>query len=604
MRLRRQIMAVFALGIAATATASLALLSARATDSRATAAAVALRAHERTWHAVEALLAAPPRVATGASPLQRVALPSRQGDAVTTVNLAELLLGEAAAATGAVPVLTDVDGRVVAFPPNAAKLARAAERLRGVEPGTVELVVGDRVFSAGTVPLRDATGNVVGARRWLTDVTERRWTEDRDDLVAAGTVFGFAVLLAAAMTLWVRRAFAPIEHAMAAQAALADGDLTVALPPPSRDDEIGIAARALAVFRDSRLTLRRQVRADAWQRQLRQRFLEAEYGGLAAVLAAPDGIALRRILQQLLAVAASDGTPDRDAMQTDLVGAAVTALAAQLRSQHAELHSLRAAQRDAAAGNLRLDLLEREFAALAALSTRLVPPALSAPSGVATASRCLPAPNFGGDLHDVFWLDGAERRRLAVLVASVRGNGVDAALLAVTARALVRALAPGVASPGACLSLVSNALLRDNHRRLPVTAWLGFVDLRSPCLTAACAAAPQPLLLIRPGDVSVLPMPIAPALGLQPGTMVPDASFELPARAAITAVSCGVPETWHGAASLNVDGFARTLASSPALDPEILLAHAMTVVAATGPARTADASMVVVRLSGTDQQPG
>lgn len=604
MRLRRQVMAALALGIAASATASLGLLSARAADTRAAAAAAALRAHERGWHAVEALLATPPRVAAGAVPLRRVALPSGEDNAATSITLPELMLGQAAAVTGAVPVLTDVDGRVVAFPAGATKLARAAERLRGVEAGTVELVVGDRVIAAGTVPLRDAAGNVVGARRWLTDVTDQRWAEDRDDLLAAGAVLGVALLLTAAITLWLRQAFGPIEQALAAQAALAAGDLTVALPPRNGEDEIGVAARALSVFRDTRLMLRRQARAGSWQRQLRLRLLEAEYAGLTTLVEAPDGVALRRNLLRLLAEAAGDGAPDDGATGPDVLGAALSALAVQLRSQQAELNSLRAAQRDAAAGGRRLALLEREFATLAALPTRLAAPALAAASGVAAASSCLPAPNLGGDFHDVFWLDGAERRRLALLMASVHGAGVDAALLAVTARALVRALAPGSTSPGACLSRVSDLLLRDNEQRLPVTAWLGFLDLRSRSLVAACAAAPPPLLLTRPGEARVLPTPGAPPLGLRPGAIPADTVFDLPERAALVAVSCGVPEALHGAGSLDVDAFAAALAGSPALDPEVLVAHAMTTVAGTGEARARDASVVVARLSGADQPPG
>jgi len=603
MRLRRQVMAAVALGVAATATASLALLSARANDSRAMAAAAALRAQERGWHAVEALLAEPQRVAANAVPLHRVALPSRQGDAATSITWPEIMFGQVAAVTGAVPVLTDGDGRVVAFPAGAAKLARAAERLRGVDPGIVELVVGDRLIAAATVPLRDTAGNVVGARRWLTDVTEQRWAEDRDDLLAAGAVLGVALLLAAAMTLWLRQAFGPIEQALAAQAALAAGDLTVALPSPSRAGEIGIAARALAVFRDSRLRLRRQARTDAWQRQLRRRFLEAESTGLQAVFEEPDGAALRRILQQLLAEAACTAAPDDGATRPDPVGAALSALAEQLRRQHAELRSLRGAQRDAADGAQRLGLLEREFGALAALPTRLAAPAVAAASGIAAVSFCLPAPAFGGDFHDVFWLDGAERRRLAVLMASVHGVGVEAALLAVSVRALVRALAPDSVSPGACLSRVSDLVLRDNDKHLPIAAWFGCLDLRSRSLTAACAAAPPPLLLTRPGEVRVLAMPSAPALGLRPGTSVPDNVFDLPQRAALAVVSRGAPKALQGGSSLDIDAFAAMLAGSPGLDPEVLLAHAMAAVTTTGEARAGDASMVAVRLSGGDQPP-
>jgi len=611
MRLRRQVVVALTLVVAVIATASVEFIAARAAESREAAAAAALRAHERSWRVIEALLVAPPGVAAaidlsaiaafGAPPLRRVVLASRNGDVATAATPMQSLLAEVAAATGAIPVLTDAEGRVIAFPASATKLARAAERLRGVEPGSAELFVGDRVIVASTVPLRDAAGEVVGGRRWLVDVTERRWAQDRDDLFAAGSVLGIALLLTAALALWLRQAFAPMEQALAAQAALADGDLTVALPLPHHGDEIGTAARALAVFRDCRLRLRRRARTDAWRQQLQLRLLEAECGGLAAVVAEPAGLALQRTLRRLLTTAAADGPRQDDAAGMGALPAALSALAAHLRAQHAELRGLRQAQREAAAGAHRLDVLERQFATLAALPKRIAAPALSAISGVATASECLSAPSFGGDFHDVFWLDGAERRRLAILMASVRGAGVEAALLTVTARALIRAIAAGSASPGACLSQVSDAVLRDNDQRLPLTAWLGFLDLRTRSLMAAGAAAPAPLLLTRPGEAEVLRMEVAPPLGLRPNVMLTDTMFDLPERAALALVSRGVPEALHGAGSLDLNGFAELLARSPALDPEVLLAHAMAAVAATDTARATDASMVVARLSGAVQ---
>ncbi|GGC47118.1 hypothetical protein GCM10011504_27000 [Siccirubricoccus deserti] len=632
MRLRLHITTSVVLLIAVATVAGLVGMATRGRQEQAAVGAATLLAQERAWHAIQASVADALRSAARAGqavelleqragPATRLALAGQQpaeglervGDRLMLVATQPLpgggvmaagvaptsLLRQVAAATGAVPVLTDAEGRPVAMPEAAGPLAAFIERLRGVEPGRMVLAAGDRVVSVGTVPVLDSAGQLIGGRRWLVDVTERTWTQDRDDLLAAGGAIGLSGLLITGFTLWLRRVFRPLELALAAQRALAEGDLTVELPGQEREDEIGGAVRALLVFRQGRIALGRRARADRRQQRIRLGFIEAQLGNLAATLDAPERAAMERDLQQVLASAPKDGERGGEgdgAGGMDALAMAFRAMAERVRSQHRKLRGLIAEQGDALAAKTRMEALEQELSAVATMQARLAPPPLPAETGAAVAGRLLQGAQFGGDFQDFFWLDGPGGRRLAVFMASVRGSGLGAAFLAISARALVRSLAPQAASPGECLSRVSDLLLRDNDQRMEITGFLGIIDLRAQVLVAARAAAPPPLLLTQPGEARVLEVPGAPPLGLQPRLKLPEVTIELPARAALVAVSRGVPETALRGVPLGLDGLATLLAGSPGLDPEVLLAHVLETLGGPEAARPGDASLLVARL--------
>jgi hypothetical protein len=115
-------------------------------------------------------------------------------------------------------------------------------------------------------------------------------------------------------------------------------------------------------------------------------------------------------------------------------------------------------------------------------------------------------------------------------------------------------------------------------------------------LRGAAPVAPPPLLLTQPGEARVLEVPGAPPLGLQPRLKLPEVTVELPARAALVAVSRGVPETALRGVPLGLDGLATLLAGSPGLDPEALLAHLLDALGGPEAARPGDASLLVARL--------
>ncbi len=640
MRLRRHIALATLLLVGLCLAASLGVLASRARQDRAAEAGAALRTQERAWLAIQAALTE--RLPQGSAADHRLALDDapreerpprlpptgavtghgleRVGDGLVLVFTrpgpdgadhlpvrmpAERLLQGVAAVTGAVPVLTDLEGRALAVPSGAPPIAGVVERLRGIEPGWRELVAGDRVVSVATVPLTDRHGQVIGARRWVTDVTEPSWEHARDDLLSASALVVFCLALSMAFLLWLCRAFRPLELALAAQAALAEGDLTVELPGQERQDEIGGAVRSLLVFRQSRVALRRRARADAWQRRVRLRFIEAQLGSLAETLDDADRIAMERDLRELLAAAqGGPGSGAGDAAGMDALAIAFRTLAGRVRSQHERLRRLIAEQGDALAARHRADRLEQELTAVATMQARLAPPSIPAETGVAVAGRLIQGAQFGGDFQDFFWLHGPAGRRLAVFTASVRGRGLAAAFLAISARALVRSLMPLVATPGECLARVSDLLLGDNDQRMEITAFLGVIDLRAQVLVAARASAPPPVLLLRPGEAQLLDVPSAAPLALQPRLKVPEVTIDLPARSALVAFSRGVPETALRGAPIGLDGLVALLAGSPGQEPDTVLAHALERLAGPDAVRPGDASIMAARLASPDARDG
>lgn len=621
MRLRRQIAAGLALLLAAIAAAVVVSGLVRTRQAQAEASFTRLAAQELTWRAIQATLAEDLRDAARAGqPLdlldRRIAGATRFGPAVSegleridgrlllvavqplpeggvlVAGMApDLLLTRAAAATGALPVLTDLDGRPQTSTAAASPLAAVADRLRGLQPGLRTLMAGDRTVEVATVAFRDGTGQVIGARRWLNDVTERRGIEVRNELFASAVALALALLMGIGALLWLRQAFRPLELVLAAQHALAAGDLSVELRGEDRKDEVGRAVRALQVFRESRGALRRMARADARQRRIRLRFIEAELGSLAETMEAADKARMEQDLREVLAAAkGEDGAAGMDALAL-----AFHVMSERVRSQHEGLRGMIEAQRDALATKARMEGLQQELSAVATMQARMVPGGWPAGSGAAVGGRLLQGAQYGGDFQDFFWLDGPQGGRLAVFIGSVHGAGLAAGFLAISARALVRALAPQAASPGACLSRVSDLLLGDNAQRMEISGFLGIIDLRDQVLVAARAAGPPPLVLLRPGEARVLDVPGAAPMGLQPGMRVPDTTIDLPSRAALVAVSRGMPQMTVAGRPLGMEGLAAMLAESPGLDPETMLDHVanrLSAVVATG---AADASLVVAR---------
>jgi len=102
-----------------------------------------------------------------------------------------------------------------------------------------------------------------------------------------------------------------------------------------------------------------------------------------------------------------------------------------------------------------------------------------------------PAKEVGGDFYDFFFIG---ENTLAVVMADVSGKGVPAALFMVIAKALIKNNACGGKSPAEVFETVNKALCENNDANMFVTAFMGYVDLRSGRFVYVNAGHNPPLI--------------------------------------------------------------------------------------------------------------
>jgi serine phosphatase RsbU (regulator of sigma subunit) len=134
---------------------------------------------------------------------------------------------------------------------------------------------------------------------------------------------------------------------------------------------------------------------------------------------------------------------------------------------------------------------EQELRIARDIQQGLLPRELPELTGWSIRTHYQPARVVGGDLYDVLPLrDG----RLALIVGDVSGEGVPAALLMATTRAVLRSIvAQDVSAPGDVLARANEVLVTDMPGHLFVTCLFAVLDPRSGMLRYANAGHVPPL---------------------------------------------------------------------------------------------------------------
>jgi sigma-B regulation protein RsbU (phosphoserine phosphatase) len=102
-----------------------------------------------------------------------------------------------------------------------------------------------------------------------------------------------------------------------------------------------------------------------------------------------------------------------------------------------------------------------------------------------------PAKEVGGDFYDFFSVGGDT---LAVVIADVSGKGVPAALFMVVAKTLIKSYAQSGRTPEEVFAAVNNALFENNETSMFVTAFMGFLEMKTGKFVYANAGHNPPLL--------------------------------------------------------------------------------------------------------------
>jgi sigma-B regulation protein RsbU (phosphoserine phosphatase) len=103
----------------------------------------------------------------------------------------------------------------------------------------------------------------------------------------------------------------------------------------------------------------------------------------------------------------------------------------------------------------------------------------------------IPAKEVGGDFYDFFLVN---ENTLALVIADVSGKGVPAALFMVIAKTLIKNNAQYGKSPKEVFETVNNLLCENNEAGMFVTAFMGYLDIRSGKFTFVNAGHNPPLL--------------------------------------------------------------------------------------------------------------
>lgn len=495
------------------------------------------------------------------------------------------------AETGLIFALTDMEGNNLEVPPMSREWSATLGRLIP-EAGRRNLVaIGDRAIAVLDLPLNDLAGSRIGFRRWMSDETDLEFRKSVGRLIGNALLVVLLLIVALGFALWIRLIFRGLESALEGLQALARGDTAVQIEYAGQRDEVSASAQALRVFRQSQITLQSSASRAERRRRHQARFIEAQLDRLSATLG-PKG---REAMQEEIRRAGNLSGAREDAL--DSLAVALRVMVDHITAQQEALQRALAEQDVALQARARMQALEQEISVVSKMQARLTPSAMPSAQHVAVRSHLFQGPEFGGDFLDFFWLDRSERR-LAVLIGSVDGQGLPAALLAVSARALVRALTAEAATPGACLSRVSDLLVGESTAEMALNMTLAVLDVSANLMIVARAGMPPPIAVGRLGDARLFSVESAPPLALRYGTRVPDTTIDLPERTLLVLFSQGMTSFEENGLPLGAEGVRALVEQAPDLDVDAVTDFLSNRLEPNRHSFRGDASFIALRLLG------
>lgn len=108
------------------------------------------------------------------------------------------------------------------------------------------------------------------------------------------------------------------------------------------------------------------------------------------------------------------------------------------------------------------------------------------------------AKEVGGDFYDFFLLDDST---LGFVIADVSGKSIPGAMFMMTAKTVIKSLAESGLAPHEVFTQTNQKLCENNEAGMFVTAWLGYLDLKTGLVRVANAGH-NPPVLIREGEAA------------------------------------------------------------------------------------------------------
>ncbi|MET9830925.1 SpoIIE family protein phosphatase [Streptomyces sp. NPDC006385] len=257
----------------------------------------------------------------------------------------------------------------------------------------------------------------------------------------------------------------------------------------------------------------------------------------------------------------------------------------------------------------------RERTAALVLQRSLLPQGLPQPSGMAVASRYLPASpraGVGGDWFDVIELSGA---RVGLVVGDVVGHGMHAAAAMGRLRTAVRTLADVDPTPDELLTRLDDLVIQESAESgggadeglggtaaqvgdMGATCLYAVYDPVSSSCSMARAGHLAPALVALDGTVSFLELPAGPPLGLG-GLPFESVEVRLPEGSLLALYTDGLVESRQRDITEGLEMLRRAL-TSPGDSLEALCDQVVRTLLPDRPAD--DAALLVVRPRGLDAE--
>jgi PAS domain S-box-containing protein len=146
------------------------------------------------------------------------------------------------------------------------------------------------------------------------------------------------------------------------------------------------------------------------------------------------------------------------------------------------------------------ELLENEITLAGEVQASLLPSSLPVMEGFDTAARVIPARWVSGDLYDCFL---GEPGHCTIAMADISGKGVPSAMLASSAKTLIRSFSKTCGDPACLLGKMNEMMYRElENAGMFITLFVAKLDISFGTLTYASAGHTEGII-VRGHDVSV-----------------------------------------------------------------------------------------------------
>ena len=156
------------------------------------------------------------------------------------------------------------------------------------------------------------------------------------------------------------------------------------------------------------------------------------------------------------------------------------------------------------------------------------------------------AKEVGGDFYDFYMLNNDT---LGFLIADVSGKSIPGAMFMMTAKTVIKSLAESGLPPAEVFTLANEKLCEGNEAEMFVTAWLGYLDLKTGVVHVANAGH-NPPLLIRDGKAEYLKLNPGLMLAGMDGVRYKEQTVELQKGDILYLYTDGVTEAMDAAEEL------------------------------------------------------